>query len=120
MPRILLVGLVGTFIDAGAAWVLARVPLDLPARIGVALLPLPANLTLLVLILQAVRRLDEFQKRVHLEAVVFAFLATGLAVFLYGYLQKARAVGPFNVLFIWAFMAVFYGIGYWVAARHYR
>ena len=33
-----------------------------------------------------------------------AFLATGVAVFVYGYLQKAQAVDPMNTAFIWAFM----------------
>jgi hypothetical protein len=120
LPLLLLTGLLATMIDIGAAWVLSRIPLELTPRIAVALLPLPANITLLVLILRGIRRLDEFQKRIHFEAVVVAFLATGLAVFVYGYLQKAQAVGPFNVLFIWAFMAGFYGIGYAVAVRHYR
>jgi hypothetical protein len=118
--RLLLTALLASMIDFGAAWVLARVPLGPTARIAVALLPLPANIALLVLILRAIRRLDEFQKRIHFEAVVVAFLATGLAVFVYGYLQKAHAAGPFNVLFIWPFMVGFYAIGYAVALRHYK
>jgi hypothetical protein len=120
LTSFLLVALVATIIDISAARVLDRVPLDPLARIAVALLPLPGNLTLLVMVLRRIRRLDEFQKRIHFEAVVVAFLATGIAVFVYGYLQKAHAVGPFNVLFIWAFMACFYGVGYAVAVRHYR
>ena len=120
LPGLLVVGLLATCIDISAAWVLGHVDLDPTARIAIALTPLPANIACLVLILRIIRRLDEFQKRVHFEAVVVAFLATGLAVFVYGYLQKAHAVGPFNVLFIWAFMAGFYAIGYGVAVRHYR
>jgi hypothetical protein len=35
-------------------------------------------------------------------------------------LQKAQAVRPLNVGIVWIFMALFYGIGYVIAARHYR
>jgi hypothetical protein len=39
---------------------------------------------------------------------------------LYGYLQKAHAVGPLNIGLMWAFMSIFYVFGYFIAARHYR
>jgi hypothetical protein len=83
-------------------------------------MPLPGNITLIVLALLAIRRLDEFQKRVHFEAVTIAFLSTGVAVFVYGYLQKAQAVGPLNGGFIWLLMALFYGIGYLISTSHYK
>jgi len=116
----LVVLVVGTAIDLSALYILQRVELAPAARIAVALAPLPANLILLAMVLRAIRRLDEFQKRVHFEAVVFAFLATGIAVFIYGYLEKAQFVGPFNTLLVWAFMAIFYGIGYFISANHYK
>jgi len=120
LTRFVLVALLATIVDIGAAMALEQIGLSPAARIAIALLPLPGNLALLVLVLRRIRRLDEFQKRVHLEAVMVAFLATGIAVFVYGYFQKAHVVGPFNVLYIWAFMACFYGVGYAVAMRHYR
>ena len=84
------------------------------------MLPVPANVVLLVMIVRSVRRLDEFQRRIHLEAVVIAFLATGLAVFVYGYLQMAHAVGPLGMEMVWGFMCIFYVLGYFLSARHYR
>ena len=72
------------------------------------------------MIVRTIRQLDEFLRYVHLEAIAIAFLLTGLAVFVYGYLQKAQAVRPLNVGIVWIFMALFYGIGYVIAARHYR
>jgi len=89
-------------------------------RVVVALLPVPGDLALIVLVLIGIRRLDDFQKRVHFEAVTIAFLSTGVAVFVYGYLQKAQAVGALNAGLVWAFMLVFYAIGYFVAAGHYK
>jgi hypothetical protein len=108
-----------TVIDAGVGWWLGRPGLGREARIAIALLPIPANLVLIALIVRTIRRLDDFLRQVHLEAVAIAFLVTGLAVFVYGYLERARAVGPLNVGIVWLFMAIFYGIGYLVAARHY-
>ncbi len=89
-------------------------------RIVFALLPIPANLVLVGLIVRSIRKLDEFLRHVHLEAIAIGFLLTGLGVFVYGYLQKAQVVRPLNVGIVWIFMALFYGIGYVIAVRHYR
>jgi len=111
---------VATAIDIGAGWLLAQPEFGSHARIIFALLPIPANLVLVAVIVRRIRRLDEFLRQVHLEAVAIAFLLTGLAVFVYGFLQKAQAVRSLNVGIVWIFMAVFYGIGYVIAAKHYR
>jgi hypothetical protein len=117
---VFLVVILATAIDIGAFWALARIELGYTARIAVALTPLPADIALIVLALRRIRRLDEFQKRVHFEAVAVAFLSTGVAVFVYGYLQSAHAVGPLNAGLVWAFMLLFYAIGYFIAVRHYK
>jgi hypothetical protein len=109
-----------TAIDVGVGWWSGRPGLGQSARIAIALLPIPANLVLIALIVRTIRRLDDFLRQVHLEAVAIAFLLTGLAVFVYGYLERAHAVRPLNVAIVWLFMAICYGIGYLVAARHYR
>ena len=111
---------VATAIDIGAGWLLGRPGFGSHARIIFALLPIPANLVLVAVIVRRIRQLDEFLRHVHLEAVAISFLLTGLAVFVYGYLQKAQAVRPMNVGIVWIFMAMFYGIGYVIAVRHYR
>jgi len=115
-----LVVLLVTAIDFGAYWALGRTELGNSARIVVALTPLPADIALIVLALRRIRRLDEFQKRIHFEAVTVAFLSTGVAVFVYGYLQKADAAGPLNMGLVWGFMLIFYAIGYFVAVNHYK
>src|SRR6476660_9195987 len=97
--------IVASAIDIAAWWAVGAFTLDPTPRILVALLPLPGNVTLIALVLRWIRTLDEFQKRIHLEAVVVAFLATGVAVFVYGYLRKAQAVGELNAVLVWAFMA---------------
>jgi hypothetical protein len=104
----------------GASWALERMELGNTARIAVALTPIPGDVALIFLVLRRIRRLDEFQKRIHFEAVTVAFLSTGVAVFVYGYLQKAGAVGPLNMCLVWAFMLLFYAIGYFIAVSHYK
>ena len=116
----LLVLIIASAIDLTAYYLLDRVSLSQPARIGAALLPLPGNLTLLLMILRRIRRLDEFQKHVQLEAVAAGFLATGVAVFIYGYLQKVHAVGALNMGLVWVFMVIFYAAGYFAAVSHYK
>jgi hypothetical protein len=111
---------VAAVIDIGASWLLGQRGFGSHARIILALLPIPANLALVAVIVRRIRQLDEFLRHVHLEAVAISFLLTGLAVFVYGYLQKAQAVRPMNVGIVWIFMAMFYGIGYVIAVRHYR
>jgi hypothetical protein len=120
LVRLLLVLLAATALDITAHRVLEQTGLGLPARLAAALLPLPGNITLLVMILRRARRLDEFQKRLQFEAVVVGFLATGVAVFVYSYLQKAYLAGALNMGLVWVFMLVFYGIGYFVAVNHYK
>src|SRR5258708_25050212 len=94
---ILITLLLATAIDIGASLALHRTDLEVKARTAIALLPLPGNITLIALVLRAIRRLDDFQKRIHFEAVTVAFLSTGVAVFVYRYLQKAQTVGPINM-----------------------
>ena len=114
------VALLVAALDIAASWFLARFDLGRAARIVIALLPIPANAAFIALVIHGVRRLDEFQKRIHFEAVVLAFLSTGLAALMYGYLEKAHVVGALNVGLVWAFMCLSYAIGYVIAARHYR
>jgi hypothetical protein len=116
----LLVALLASAIDLLASFLLRNSTLGSAARIAIALMPLPGDIALIVLVLRAVRRLDEFQKRVHFEAITVAFLSTGVAVFVCGYLQQAHIVGFLNSGVVWAFMLIFYALGYLIAANHYR
>ena len=117
---LVMVGLLATIIDIAAWYILDRFELPQGARIAIAFLPVPPDIILMAMILRRIRRLDEFQRRVHLEAVALGFMATGAAVFAYGYLQKAGAVGPLTMPLVWAFMLIFYGVGYLLAMKRYQ
>ena len=120
LTLLVVVAVLALAVDYVASVLLRNPALSHSWRVVVALLPVPGDLALIVLVLIGIRRLDDFQKRVHFEAVTIAFLSTGVAVFVYGYLQKAQAVGALNAGLVWAFMLVFYAIGYFVAAGHYK
>ena len=114
------IALAATAIDIGAYLALERGDFGQTARTILALAPLPGNVILIVLVLSGIRMLDEFQKRVQLEAVALAFLASTVALFVYGYLQKAHLVGPLPGGLAWAGMWLLYGLGYATSVRHYR
>lgn len=112
--------LLASAIDVIPYYLLRHPPVSRAARVAIALIPLPGDIAVIVLLLLAIRRLDDFQKRVHFEAVTVAFLSTAVAVFVYGYLQAANVVGALNTAVVWVFMLIFYLVGYWIAASHYR
>ena len=119
-PTPITVALLVAATDIITSLLLARMELGQTARVAIALLPIPANVWLIAIILRTLRRLDEFLKRIQFEAVAVAFLTTGMAALTYGQLQTAHVVGSLNGGTIWAFMLVSYVLGYAVAARHYR
>lgn len=112
--------LLSMVVDIGSSWALGNLELGNAARIAVALAPVPGKIAVIALILFAIRRLDDFQKRIHFEAVTVAFLSTGVGVFIFGYLQRAHLAGQINVGLVWTFMIVFYAAGYFIAKRHYK
>src|SRR5262245_57761238 len=118
--RLVLVSIAAVIIDKVADWALATFTLGPITRVSIALLPLPGNLAVIAVVLARIRRLDEFQKRIHFEAVVVAFLGTGVAVFIHDYLRRAQMAGPLQAAKVWAFMAITYAIGYVLAVRQYR
>src|SRR5436309_2429320 len=97
------VAVIGSAIDLWAGWALKHLDASPETRLGIALVPLPANLALIAMVLARIRRLDEFQKRIHFEASVVAFLATGVGVFIFSYLRLANAVAPLDGAWVWAF-----------------
>jgi hypothetical protein len=120
LMSLVVVAILALAVDYAASVLLRNPALSHPWRVVVALLPIPGDVALIVLVLIGIRRLDDFQKRVHFETVTIAFLSTGVAVFVHGYLEKAQAAGALSAGLVWAFMLVFYAIGYFVAAGHYK
>lgn len=85
-----------------------------------AVLPFPGNVALIVMVFRAITRLDEFKKRIHLEAVLFAFLTTLLAVLAFCSLRVARLVGQLHGAHVLWLMIITYAGGYVLALRRYK
>jgi hypothetical protein len=85
----------------------------------VSLVPMIAAAWCCWAILRQLRRMDEFQLRVQLEALAFAFAGTALLTFGYGFLEVAgyRLISMF---FVWPLMAVLWEIGLLLARRRYQ
>jgi hypothetical protein len=90
-----------------------------PVTVLIALLPVPAYFWLVFSIIQGVRAMDEMQRRIQLEAVAMGVVGTTLVSITYGWLQKAGAP-PVNWAFVPIVTLVWYMIGYFIGARHYR
>ncbi len=114
----------GAALLAYAVAVLITVPIiqanpDAAWRVPVALIPLVPSTLALVAVLRFVRSLDEFQQRIQLEGLAFAFLDTMLITLAYGFLENVGLPRP---SFIWVapLMIVLWGFGVGIAAWRYR
>jgi len=88
-------------------------------RYYVAVLPVfPAALVIWMFV-RALARLDEMQKRIHLQAMGFSLGATGLITFGYGFLEGV-GMPHLNWTYVLPLMAVLWGVGAAVFAWRYR
>ena len=65
------------------------------------------------------RGVDELEQRMHLEGLAFAFGASALTTFAYGFLEGA-GFPHLNWTFVWPVMGMFWGMGNLLARRRYR
>ncbi len=100
------IALLGSYGDTGWRYPLALSPI------------LPAAMALLAFV-RFFRAVDELEQRVHLEGLAFAFGASALATFAYGFLEGA-GFPHLNWTFVWPVMATFWGVGNVLARRRYR
>jgi len=98
--------------------VLEHAQLPTPARALVAVAPVVPTIFALLAFVRFLGRMDELQRRIQLEALGFAFGATGILTFAYGFLENA---GLPHLSYIWVLpvMVALWGVGAAVAARRY-
>jgi len=87
-------------------------------RAIIAVVPVAPTLLGLVAILRGIRRMDELERRVHFEAVAFAFAATALVTFTYGLLENVD-FPRISLTWILPLMVALWGLGQVVARRRY-
>ena len=106
----------------GAIALLHFVTMPRGAQILVALAPTPVFGLYLWRAIQGMRRLDELEQRIQLEALAIAYPVTLIVLMTLGLLQVVDALPPRYAEFlkIWPVVAWLYVIGVFVARKRYR
>ena len=103
----------------GSIELLTHVGIARPWRDLVALSPmLPAAATAWV-ILRELRRMDELQRRIQLEALGFSFAGTAILTFSYGFLE-GLGYPRLSMFTVWPVLAVLWVVGLVLARRRYQ
>jgi hypothetical protein len=88
-------------------------------RIPVAIAPMFPALLIVIAVTKAFARLDELQREIQLESLAFAFAATAVLTFAYGFLEGVGFPHA-NWTFVWPVMAGTWLLGLLIARRKYR
>ncbi|MGH9647789.1 MAG: hypothetical protein ACRD4E_13340 [Bryobacteraceae bacterium] len=99
-------------------WLLRRF-LAVPWRYPIAMLPVIPAAFAMWAVIRGFRNLDELQRRIHFEAVVFSFLATCLPTLTWGFLQDA-GLPQIDVLWVAPLLIVLWGLGLCIAHGRYQ
>lgn len=120
-PWILLIAVVALIASViGITWLLKTQDLTMPVRVLLALVPPIIYVFCLIFLLRLLRSQDEFQQRIHLEALAVAFPSLLVAIILCEYLRKAGLFTHLKSDHVLVMMMSLLGIGYFVAWRRYR
>jgi hypothetical protein len=88
-------------------------------RYIVVLIPMVPAVFVLRAVIRQLARMDELQRNIQLEALAFAFGATAILTFSYGFLERV-GLPELSMFFVWPVMAVFWIIGLGIANRKYQ
>ncbi|HQT89591.1 MAG TPA: hypothetical protein PK677_13750 [Acidiphilium sp.] len=89
------------------------------ARVAAAMLPMLAPPFMAWAVVRQLRRLDELQRRIQLEAFALAFMVTALMTLSYGFLEFA-GFPAVNMVWVWPLMASVWIIGLAIGHRRFR
>ncbi len=90
-----------------------------PWRIPVALIPMLPSLLIVVAVVRYLRRVDELQRQIQLEALGFAFAGTAIITFGYGFLEGV-GFPRVSAFVVWPIMGTLWLLGTVVFSRRYR
>ncbi|WP_054891535.1 MULTISPECIES: hypothetical protein [unclassified Pseudomonas] len=89
------------------------------AKTLVALVPVPAMIGMAWAVVRQLRSLDEMVRRIQLEALGLAFVATALLTFSYGFLETA-GFPRLSMFMVWSLMGPLWALGTFIGVRRYR
>ena len=90
-------------------------------RLGIALIPIPFFAAFLWHTIRDVRSADEFERRIHLEALAIAYPLAMLLLMTLALLQRAIELKfeDWSYAHVWIYLPVFYFLGLAIARRRY-
>ncbi len=91
-----------------------------PWKVVILAVPLASAVAYIHFLMRDMRRLDELQLRVHLEAASVACLGTFVLMLIYAAIQYAGFVGQIRPVYVVYLMLALAGLGYLNAVRRYR
>ena len=103
----------------GSIELLQNVKIGAPWRDVVALSPMLAALAMAWVILRELRRMDELQMRIQLEALGFSFAGTAILTFSYGFLE-GLGYPRLSMFTVWPILAGLWLVGLVLARRRYQ
>ncbi|MGO2959680.1 MAG: hypothetical protein ACTIDN_11700 [Acetobacter sp.] len=84
-----------------------------------ALLPMIPGCAFCWVVIREFRRIDELQRKIQFDALVFSFTGTALLTFSYGFLEIV-GFPSLSLFVVWPVMALLWNIGIVWAKRHYQ
>ena len=102
------------------SWVLETKDLGPWWRLALVAIPVSAWTFCLIAYFRLVQQLDELQRRVHLEALAFAFAVLAVLIIACEYLRKAGFISALKPDHVLAMMMVLWPLGFVIAWRRYR
>ena len=104
---------------AGSIQLLTHVDVARPWRDVIALSPMIPAAAMAWVILRELRRMDELQRRIQLEALGFSFAGTAILTFSYGFLE-GLGYPRLSRFTVWPLLAVLWIVGLVLARRRYQ
>jgi len=106
----------------GSLWLLKHEMVGGWMRVALVILPVIPFAVFLRHFVSQLRNLDELQRRVHLEALGYAFPLSILFFMTLGLLDVAQILSSkdFSYQLVWSYLPVFYAIGLVLSWRRYR
>ena len=90
-----------------------------PWRDVIALSPMLPAAAMAWVILRELRRMDELQRRIQLEALGFSFAGTAVLTFSYGFLE-GLGYPKLSMFTVWPILATLWVVGLVLARRRYQ
>ena len=103
----------------GSIELLTHVDVARPWRDLIALSPMLPAAAMAWIVLRELRRMDELQRRIQLEALGFSFAGTAILTFSYGFLE-GLGYPRLSMFTVWPILATLWVVGLVLARRRYQ